>query len=139
MTIHASVVAVHGRGVMLMGASGSGKSSMALRLIQQHKAILISDDYVDLSVAQDRLIAAPPAVLAGKLEVRHVGMITLPYLTEHALHMHVMLKPAGQCVRLPDDQQWMFADIKLPSIHLPGHDIDNDVRIMAALQGCCDA
>lgn len=73
----ASCVAVGGRGVLIKGPPGSGKSSLALALIDRG-AQLVGDDGVRLSTRDGRLWAAPPPRIAGLLEVRNLGLVTLP-------------------------------------------------------------
>jgi serine kinase of HPr protein (carbohydrate metabolism regulator) len=75
-TLHATCVAIGGRGVLLRGRSGSGKSDLALRLIDRG-ARLVSDDYTILFEANGRLRARAPERIAGKLEVRGVGIVTM--------------------------------------------------------------
>jgi serine kinase of HPr protein (carbohydrate metabolism regulator) len=70
-------VAIGGRGVLVTGAPGSGKSALALALIDRG-AQLVGDDGVTLEVRDDRAWAAPPPRIAGKLEIRNVGLIDLP-------------------------------------------------------------
>lgn len=69
-------VAIGGRGVLIAGAPGSGKSSLALALIDRG-AMLVSDDGVMLDAQAGRLIAAPHPEITGKLEVRNVGLIDI--------------------------------------------------------------
>src|SRR3546814_8060220 len=64
--------------VLLRGPSGVGKSDLALRLIDRG-AVLVSDDQTLLSVAGGRLVAAPPAAIAGRLEARGLGIVDLPH------------------------------------------------------------
>jgi HPr kinase/phosphorylase len=78
MRLHASCVAIDGRALLIRGASGSGKSALALELIA-HGATLVADDQVDLTAEDDRLIAAPPDKLAGLIEARGLGLLRLPY------------------------------------------------------------
>ncbi len=73
----ASAVVIAGRALLIEGPPGSGKSSLALALIDRG-AGLIGDDGVTLSCDADRLIAAPPPHIAGLLEVRGVGLLRLP-------------------------------------------------------------
>ena len=79
MTRHlhqATCVAVGGRGLLIEGPPGSGKSSLALALIDRGAA-LVGDDGVDLAVRDSRLWAAPPPRIGGLLEIRNVGIATL--------------------------------------------------------------
>src|SRR5690606_32729552 len=79
-TIHATCVALGDTGILLRGRSGSGKSDLALRLIDGG-ALLVADDRVALSLEGGRVIARPPAALAGYLEVRGVGPMPVPSIT----------------------------------------------------------
>jgi hypothetical protein len=77
VVLQASAVAIEGRALLIEGEPGSGKSSLALALIDRG-AGLIGDDAVALSVNGARLIAVPPPNIAGLLEVRGVGLVTMP-------------------------------------------------------------
>jgi serine kinase of HPr protein (carbohydrate metabolism regulator) len=70
-------VAIGGRAVLIEGAPGSGKSSLALGLIDRGAA-LVGDDGVTLETRGGRLWAAPPPNIAGLIEVRNVGLLPLP-------------------------------------------------------------
>lgn len=78
--LHASCVSIDGLGVLIMGPSGSGKSDLSLRLIDRG-ALLVSDDYtaVRWDEGSRRLIASPPAMIAGRMEIRGLGIISLPH------------------------------------------------------------
>jgi len=73
----ATCVAIGGRGVLIEGPPGSGKSSLALMLIDRG-ATLVGDDGVLLEPRDGRLWALPPPRIAGLLEIRNVGLVTLP-------------------------------------------------------------
>ena len=81
MLLQATCVAIDGRGVLIRGAPGSGKSSLALALIDRG-AVLVGDDGVELSPQGEQLHASPPPNTAGLLEVRNVGLIKLPAARE---------------------------------------------------------
>jgi serine kinase of HPr protein (carbohydrate metabolism regulator) len=70
-------VAISGRGVLIEGEPGSGKSSLALALIDRG-AVLVGDDAVTLESRGDRLWALPPPNIAGLIEIRNVGLARLP-------------------------------------------------------------
>lgn len=77
LVMQATAVAIAGRALLIEGPPGSGKSSLALALIDRG-AGLIGDDAVSLTRAGDRLIAAPPPHIAGLLELRGIGLARLP-------------------------------------------------------------
>ena len=71
-TLHASTVSIKGRAVLIEGPSGSGKSDLALRLIDRG-ATLVSDDYTIVRRIDGNLIASAPPNIAGLCEVRGCG------------------------------------------------------------------
>lgn len=79
--MQAGCVAIGGRGLLIEGASGSGKSSLALALIDRG-AVLVADDGVVLSVRGGELWAAPHVDTQGLLEVRNLGILRFSFLTE---------------------------------------------------------
>jgi len=90
-TVHATAVAIGGAGVLIRGSSGQGKSDLALRLIDRG-AILVSDDQVDIVRKGRDLLLSPPPPLAGKLEIRSLGIWEQEYLSEAPLKLIVDLK-----------------------------------------------
>ncbi len=94
-------------GLLLLGESGAGKSDLALRLIERG-AMLVADDQVVLSVRSGRLIGRAPENLAGLIEVRGVGIVRVPHVSEAAICLAIALDPpnapSGQAdkPRLPD-------------------------------------
>lgn len=78
-TVHATSVAIGGCAVLIMGPSGSGKSDLALRLIDRG-AVLVSDDYTLCTPRHDLLIAAAPDTIVGRMEVRGIGIVPMPHL-----------------------------------------------------------
>lgn len=77
-TVHATTVSIDGRAVMIAGPSGSGKSDLALRLIDRG-ARLVSDDYTIARRTGGRLMATAPDTISGKMEVRGIGIIDMPH------------------------------------------------------------
>lgn len=69
-------IAIGGRGLLIAGPPGSGKSSLALALIDRG-AVLIGDDAVAVSARGGHAWAAPPPNTAGMIEVRNVGIVEL--------------------------------------------------------------
>ena len=111
----ASCVAIDGRGVLIEGPPGSGKSSLALALIDRG-ATRVGDDGVLLEPREGKLWALPPANIAGLIEIRNVGIATLP--VEAAPVALVLRLDAGarRQPEAPDDV--VLAGVKLPLIRL---------------------
>jgi len=101
ITIHATCVAIDGLGVLLVGKSGTGKSDLAIRLIE-NGGLLVSDDQVILTIKDNQVFASPPAKLAGLLEVRGVGICEYDFLSECPVGAIVDLKPGYQPERMPE-------------------------------------
>ena len=91
-------VAIDGRAVLVEGPPGSGKSSLALALIDAG-AQLVGDDGVTLAAKGDLLVASPPPRIAGMIEVRGVGLVTLP-TTSAPVALAILLDE--KTPRLPD-------------------------------------
>lgn len=101
-TVHASTVAMDGRAVLLTGLSGAGKSDLALRLIDRGFT-LVSDDQTIVKRQANRLVASCPPTIAGKLEIRGIGIIEVDHVTDVPVALLVELTSEVQ--RLPDDSR----------------------------------
>lgn len=99
--VHGTCVAIQGRGVLLRGPSGGGKSDLALRLIDGG-ALLVADDQTRLERHGQSLIASPPETIAGMLEVRGLGLVRLPYLERVPLDLVIDLVTPSEVERLPE-------------------------------------
>ncbi len=87
-----TAVSVKGRGLLIEGAPGSGKSSLALALIDRG-AMLVGDDGVALVAVNGRLLASPAPATAGLLEVRNVGLVPMPFVDRAAISLVIALDP----------------------------------------------
>jgi serine kinase of HPr protein (carbohydrate metabolism regulator) len=90
-------------GVLLLGESGAGKSSVVLKLLALG-AMLVADDRVDLFVRDESLYATAPAPLAGLIEARGLGIVKLPHAAESRVALAVALGPAPP--RYPDREDY---------------------------------
>jgi len=115
--IHASLVDYLGRGILLRGESGSGKSDLALRLIDGG-AQLVADDRVRLRRKGQVVFGAPPPELAGLLEVRGIGIFRLNNLDEGRIDLVVDLVAAAEVERLPAPRQETWFGVVVPIIAL---------------------
>ncbi len=101
-SIHATTVAIDSRAVLITGPSGSGKSDLALRLLDRG-FILVSDDQTLVRREGDRLLASPPLQIAGKLEVRGIGIVEME--TASDIPVALLVELTSDIPRLPDDSR----------------------------------
>lgn len=90
LVLHATTVAVDGRGLLIMGASGSGKSSLALQMIALG-AELVADDRTGIALHEDALVASCPATIRGLIEAWGMGLLSVPSRQEARLCLAVDL------------------------------------------------
>ncbi len=131
-TIHASCVAIGGRAVLIAGPSGSGKSDLALRLIDRG-AVLVSDDYTLLIRKDGALVATAPATIAGRIEVRGLGIIDMPGIANVPAVLVVELADAVERMP-PKGAVRRIAGVDLPLIRLTGHHASTPIKIEIALR-----
>ncbi len=125
-TLHASCIAIDGRAVLLWGRSGSGKSDLALRLIDRG-ARLVSDDYTVLVRRDGRLLATPPANIAGRLELRGVGIVELPHVSDVEVALIVDLE--APVVRMPEPASRRIAGIDVPVAALAALEASAPIKV----------
>lgn len=117
--IHATCVNINGKGVLLLGKSGSGKSDLALRLIMDKGAVLVADDRVDICNRNNSLFASAPVVLQSLLEVRGIGICRFDAMAETAVNIVVRLvENKSEIERMPKAETTELAGVVLPLIKL---------------------
>jgi len=128
--VHATAVARAGRAVLLFGASGSGKSDLALRLIDRGW-VLVADDQVELHRDGERLLASCPAAIAGLIEARGVGLIARAW--QGGVPVALACDLAAVPERLPEPRIRTIGDVALPCVALAPFEASAPVKLEAAL------
>lgn len=115
--VHGTCVAIDGAGVLLLGPSGSGKSDLAVRLIDGG-AELVADDRVDLARRDAGLVASAPETLAGRIEVRGLGIVRMGHRAHAPLVLAVRLVAPEHVERMPEPASEAFCGVNLPLVRL---------------------
>ena len=130
-TVHASTVAIEGRAVLITGPSGSGKSDLALRLLDRGFA-LVSDDQTLVKRDGERLLASAPPTIAGKLEIRGIGIVEMAAVSDVPVALIVELTSDIQ--RLPDDaRQRPLLGVPVPLISIDAMTASAPSKVALAL------
>ena len=129
--IHATCVAIGGRGVLITGPSGSGKSDLALRLIDRG-ALLVSDDYTSVTRVGAALEARAPANIAGRMEIRGIGIVERETLecAPVALYIAATSTPA----RMPDAESAVITGVVIPRLDLVLLEASAPIKVELALE-----
>ena len=115
--VHGTAVSIEGKGLLLLGQSGSGKSQLALALIT-HGAKLISDDQVILVNTESEIILSAPRSISGKIEARFVGILKMPVLIA-PLYLVIDLDQK-ELDRLPKKKFVTYFNKKIPALNANG-------------------
>ncbi|NBX04171.1 MAG: serine/threonine protein kinase [Alphaproteobacteria bacterium] len=128
MLLHATCVSVGGKGVLLLGESGSGKSDLALRLIDAG-AQLVADDQVFVSNQNGLIMASPAQNIAGLIEARGVGLLKLPHLEKAPIFLAIQLVSRVAVERLPEQAFFDCLGIAIPLLSLHAFDDSTVAKI----------
>ena len=130
-TIHASTVALDGRAVLITGPSGSGKSDLSLRLMDRG-FMLVSDDRTIVRRSGEGLIASAPPNIAGKLEVRGIGIVDVETAGEAGVCLVVEL--TSEIDRIPDDGQGrLILGVAVPLVSIDAMSASAAAKVSLAL------
>ena len=130
MRVHASCVAIGGRGVLLFGPSGAGKSDLALRLIDEGGS-LVSDDYTDLDARGGALHARAPDTIWGKMEVRGLGILQMMPLDDAPVSLAVDLGVPAE--RMPERATRTLLDVAVPVVTIDARSPSASAKVRVAL------
>ena len=129
--LHATAVALDGRAVLISGPSGSGKSDLALRMIDRG-FVLVSDDRTIIRKEGTRLIASAPETIKGKLEVRGVGIVEMEH--QNNLPVALVVELTRDIQRMPDEnRERMILGIAIPLVNIDAMTASAPSKVAVAL------
>jgi serine kinase of HPr protein (carbohydrate metabolism regulator) len=132
MLVHATAVAVDGCAVLLRGPSGSGKSDLALRLIDAG-ARLVADDQSRLSREGDAVMVRAPQPIAGLIEVRGLGIVKLDALPAARLVLIADLVASERVERLPEPSSETILGLAIPVVAIAPLEASAPAKLRLAL------
>jgi HPr kinase/phosphorylase len=130
--VHATAVAIGGRAVLLRGPSGSGKSDLALRLIDAG-AQLVSDDYSKLWREGDAILVRAPKPISGLIEARGVGILKIEALAAAPLALIVDLVAPQHVERLPEPCSETIFGLAIPVVAIAPFEASATAKLRFAL------
>ncbi len=129
--LHATTVAIDGVAVMIEGASGSGKSDLALRLIDRG-AVLVSDDQTLVIRVGKTLRARPPSTIAGRIEVRGIGILAMPHIED--VPVGLLVRIDGAIERMPEHRARKIAGIDVRQFAVDPFHASAPIKVELALR-----
>ncbi|WP_072385968.1 hypothetical protein [Hyphomicrobium sp. CS1BSMeth3] len=140
--IHATAIALDGRVALLIGPPGSGKSDLALRCILQGAwidgrhclATLLADDQVIVDRSGGGLVACAPDTIAGRIEVRGLGIIDMPSVPAAEIGLAVELVAPAAIERLPEaGSTWPLLGAEVPLLRVSAFETSAHLKVLLAL------
>ena len=132
MKVHGTSVSIDGDGVLFRGPTGSGKSDLALRMIN-FGAQLVSDDQVCLTRRNDNIFMSSPPTIRNSLEVRGIGIVNTIVQKEAPLILVLNMLPNNVTSRMPVWQLCTFFDIKVPAVEFAPFEISAHLKVKLAI------
>lgn len=132
LLLHGSCVALGEGAILLRGPSGAGKSDLALRLIAQG-AMLVADDYVEIESRDAALWASAPAKIAGMIEIRGVGLVTVTHSPGAPLALLIDLVAPEAVPRLPEQATEQILGQDIPRFALAPFESSTPAKIVMIL------
>jgi serine kinase of HPr protein (carbohydrate metabolism regulator) len=132
LLVHATTVAIDNRAVLLRGPSGSGKSDLALRLIDAG-ARLVADDRSELRRDGDAILVSAPQTIAGLIEVRGIGILRVDFLASVRLSLVVDLVAPQAVERMPEQLSETILGLAVPVLALSPFEASAPAKLRFAL------
>src|SRR5579863_436340 len=132
--VHATAVALDGAGVLIRGPSGSGKSDLALRLIDTGGQ-LVADDQTELTLQDRTIVMRAPLAIAGRMEVRGIGIAHVTAAAAAPLRLVLDLVRPDEIERLPERSRCELMGIEVPRLAITPFEASAVAKVRLVLRG----
>jgi HPr kinase/phosphorylase len=130
--VYGTCIAIDGRAVLLRGPSGSGKSDLALRVIEAG-GLLVSDDQTVLTRENETLVATSPNAITGQIEIRGVGILPVAAARRAPLALVLDLVPSEQVDRFPEPRRCQYLGVDVPLLNIAPFEVSAAAKVRLAL------
>ena len=134
--IHASMLKINNKGVLIKGKSGCGKSDLALRLLADKNVYLVADDVVSLFIENNKVCGKAPENLQGLLEVRGVGVVKIPYVEQASVDLVInLIDNPSEIERMPKIAHENILGLEIEQIDLYAKECSAPEKVKIKLNG----
>lgn len=130
--VYGTCIAIDGRAVLFRGPSGSGKSDLALRVIETGGQ-LVADDQTMLIRENNTLVATSPETISDRIEIRGLGILPVPTVRRAPLFLVMDLVPSEQVERFPDPRKCRYLDLEVPLLNIAPFEASAAAKVRLAL------
>lgn len=130
--VYGTCIAINGRAVLFRGPSASGKSDLALRVVEAG-GHLVADDQTMLTRENDTLVATCPETISGRIEIRGIGILPVPTIRRAPLSLVMDLVPSEQIDRFPDPRRCQYLGIDVPLLNIAPFEVSAAAKVRLAL------
>lgn len=130
--VYGTCIAINGRAILFRGPSASGKSDLALRVVEAGGQ-LVADDQTLLTREHDTLVATSPETISGRIEIRGIGILPVPAVRRAPLSLVMDLVPSEQIERFPDPRCCQYLGIDVPLLNIAPFEVSAAAKVRLAL------
>lgn len=131
-SIHGNCLWVNETGVLILGDAASGKTELALMMINSGRGTLVADDQVIIEREHKILMARPPEGLQGLMQIHGIGILNFDNIAPVPLHLIIELVPYADVPLIPEKSDKEIQGLSLPLLKLAGHEASSTDKLWLA-------
>ena len=131
-SLHGNCLWVNETGVLILGDAASGKTELALTMINSWRGTLVADDQVIIEREHKILMARPPEGLQGLMQINGIGIVNFDNIAPVPLHLIIELVPHTDVPLIPEKSEKEIQGLSLPSLKLAGHEASSADKLWLA-------